>query len=426
MQMNIFHASLAALRPAILNRDFQHPADGWYQIEALGQHFNRAADVVQVIDQEAAASMVQRFNAEAAAGQLRHGNEMLIDHEHFSDQPDQETRAYGWLQELQTREDGIYGRIRWTATGKTAVDGGDYRFFSTEYEAKDLQAVTTDDSATGAKAPRGAAGGPRKPSGEARALPVHRMSRMRPMRLAGLTLTNMNNNRGQKPITNRSAVIPARETQDADKNVRAPNTFAVSPEPADSTNINTKTAALSRDAATVRNKTMKTVCTLLGLSAEADEASVHTAVSKLLNRGDITPDALAALRAEHQLLGETNQTLLGEQLDGLLAEHGIKDAKIINRLTPVLTPLKNREERLACLADFGFILGGKGSSASSNPGRVLNRGSGTPDSGNSLAGADDQTIARKIKNRANELKGASPKRAFDDCWNQASSEMLKS
>jgi hypothetical protein len=117
------------MNPTILNRDFQHPADGWYQIEALGEHPNRAAGVVQVIDGQSAASIVNRFNADAAASQLRHGNELLIDHEHFSDQADQESRAYGWLQELQNRADGIYGRIRWTATGKAAVDGGDYRIF---------------------------------------------------------------------------------------------------------------------------------------------------------------------------------------------------------------------------------------------------------------------------------------------------------
>ena len=39
------------------------------------------------------------------------------------------------------------------------------------------------------------------------------------------------------------------------------------------------------------------------------------------------------------------------------------------------------------------------------------------------AGADEQTAAQKIKNRASELKGASPKRAFDDCWNQAAQEV---
>ena len=117
----------------ILNRDFQHPADGWYQIEVLGNHPNRAAGLVQVLDPDAARPSSDRFNADAAAGQLRHGSEMLIDHEHFSDQQDQESRAYGWLQELQSREDGIYGRIRWTSTGSAAVDGG-ITGFSTEYE----------------------------------------------------------------------------------------------------------------------------------------------------------------------------------------------------------------------------------------------------------------------------------------------------
>src|SRR4051812_37024853 len=123
----------------ILNRDFSHPVDGWYQIEPRGEHPNRAAGVVQVIDDAAMKSIVERFNQDAVAGNLRHGNEMLIDHEHFSDQADKETRAYGWLVELQCREDGIYGRVRWSKTGEEAVDGGDYRFFSTEYEARDCE-----------------------------------------------------------------------------------------------------------------------------------------------------------------------------------------------------------------------------------------------------------------------------------------------
>jgi phage I-like protein len=399
----------------ILNREFQHPADGWYQIEALGNHPNRAASLVQVIDAEAATDIVNRFNADAAAGQLRHGHELLIDHEHFSDQPDQETRAYGWLQELQNRSNldvapGIYGRIRWTSTGRTAVDGGDYRFFSTEYDPADLHSAE---------------------SGVRNA----ELKEMRPTRLAGLTLTNMNNNRGQKPITNRDAATERGLSQSAARaqsnplrveTTRAPRTFAGSWEPVDSTKTNTKTAALCRDAATPINQTMKTVCTLLGLSAEADEASVHAAVSKLLNRGDITPEALATLRAEHHRFGETNDLLLGEQLTGLLAEHGITDDKIANRLKPVLTPLKNREERLACLADLGFKAGGLAPNAFGATTRVLNRGAGADLSRHAETTADDKTIAQKIKNRANELKGASPKRAFDDCWNQAAGEIQKS
>ena len=130
---------------AIFNREeFQHPEDGWYQIESKGRHPNREAGIVQVIDEEAATSIVNRFNTAAEAGELRHGHELLIDHEHFSEQADQETVAYGWLGKLANRADGIYGQIRWTGTGQKAVDGGDYRFFSTVYDPKDCEPLNLE------------------------------------------------------------------------------------------------------------------------------------------------------------------------------------------------------------------------------------------------------------------------------------------
>ena len=197
----------------ILNRSFQHPSDGWYQIEALGEHPNAAAGVIQVIDADASRSIVSRFNAEAAQPGFAG---LLVDHEHFKHDQDKETVAYGWLERLQERPDGIYGQIRWTATGRNAVDGGDYRFFSTEYDPKDLTVLNRHESP----------------------------QRVRPMRLDGLTLTNANNNKGQKPITNRG-------------------TECVPPQKA---------------------SPMKTVCTLLGLSADASEEAVHAEVARTLNR----------------------------------------------------------------------------------------------------------------------------------------------
>jgi hypothetical protein len=157
----------------ILNRDFQHPADGWYNIEAKGIHPNARARLVQVIDDPACQSIVNRFNADAAKPGFAG---LLIDHEHFKHDDDKETRAYGWLEKLENRADGIYGQIRWTDTGKKAVDGGDYRFFSTEYDPADLVVLNKGQ----------------KPK------------QVRPMKLDGLTLTNVNNNKGQKPITNRN------------------------------------------------------------------------------------------------------------------------------------------------------------------------------------------------------------------------------
>jgi hypothetical protein len=159
----------------ILNRDFEHPQDGWYMIEPKGEHPNVNAGVVQVIDDEAAQNIVIQFTADAQSGRLSHGSEMLVDHEHFKHDPTQETRAYGWLHKLQNREDGIFGMIRWTGIGQKAVDGGEYRFFSTEYDPKDVVILNS--------------GNPRS---------------IRPLRLDGLTLTNQPNNKGGSPITNRS------------------------------------------------------------------------------------------------------------------------------------------------------------------------------------------------------------------------------
>ena len=67
----------------------------------------------------------------------------------FTEQPDKETVAYGWLTKLANRADGIYGQIRWTGTGQKAVDGGDYRFFSTMYEPSEC--VVLNRGTQGAK-----------------------------------------------------------------------------------------------------------------------------------------------------------------------------------------------------------------------------------------------------------------------------------
>lgn len=161
----------------VLNRDFQHPADGWYQIEPAGEHFNARANAVQVIDGVALASMSNRF---ADAKKTPNFPGLLIDHEHFRHDPNKESRAFGWLMSTQARADGLYGQINWSATGRVAVDGGDYRFFSTEYAPKDQQVLHSSP-------PR----------------------RVRPLHLSGLTLTNSPNNKGGKPITNRADDQPS-------------------------------------------------------------------------------------------------------------------------------------------------------------------------------------------------------------------------
>lgn len=235
----------------ILNREYRHPDDGWYHIEAKGEHLYRTHNLVQVIDDEAVASMVNRFNRAAADPNFPG---MLVDIEHFSHDMDRETRAYGWLHELQAREDGLYGRIRWTNTGKAAVDGGDYRFFSTEYDSRQAKLLTDGE-----------------------------VPRYRPIELDGLTLTNRPNNKGQRPITNR---------KESRQGAGAP--LADNPK---------------------RTDTMKQIATKLGLSAEASEDAILAEVTTILNRAAEAEKAVEPLRNRVTELETANTSLLEAQVE---------------------------------------------------------------------------------------------------------------
>ncbi|HEX3857683.1 MAG TPA: phage protease [Verrucomicrobiae bacterium] len=180
----------------IFNREFVHPADGWYQIETPGEHPNAKGGVVQVIDAAAISSIVNRFNQDASDYARKHGVPfpgMLIDHEHFRHDLDKETRAYGWLLKMENRNGIPFGEIRWTGVGQQSVDDGEYRFFSSEYDPEDLVRLGGD--------------------------------KVRPMRLAGLTLTNQPNNVGGQPITNRAVGLINRDGQPDDTGQPAPALF---------------------------------------------------------------------------------------------------------------------------------------------------------------------------------------------------------
>jgi len=342
---------------SILNRDFQHPGDGWYQIEPKGNHPNADAGVVQVIDDEACNSIVARFNDDAAAGNLPHRHEMLIDREHFSHNNDKETRAFGWLTRLQNRADGIYGQIRWTATGSAAVDGGDYRFFSTEYSAEDLQSV---DGTHGTNKD---------------------MRHVRPVALSGLSLTNRPNNQGGKPITNRESQISA----------GTPPTVP---------------ATDHQTADIQKYRTMKQIAQRLGLSGDASEEAILGELTKLETRATAAESQLAPLKVERDTLKNRVATLDGEQIDSELDAHGLTDEAIRNRVKPVLLPMTNRADRV----EFIKLLQKPGDAATVKP--LTNRSTAGVPAKKPGEGKDnnqpDAKTAQKIMNRARELKKEIP------------------
>ncbi|MEI8352790.1 MAG: phage protease, partial [bacterium] len=152
----------------ILNRDFKMPADGWYQFAPLGEFPHLGADVVQVVDAEACIAMAARFKADAAVDNFAG---LLVDFDHFSMDIGQRSEAAGWVTDLESRDTGLWGQIRWSDIGEEAVKGGRYRFLSPVWARTDCVDL----------------GG----------------GRIRPVRMINAALTNDPNLKGLAPLANR-------------------------------------------------------------------------------------------------------------------------------------------------------------------------------------------------------------------------------
>lgn len=158
----------------ICNRDqagkFRLPEDGYYHLVPRGEYANHhhrtdgtVETIIQVYDDAAFTAMVNRFK-----------DEQLINYEHHAHDPSQPrgSASGGWIEDLQVRDDGLYGRIRWSASGEADVTGGNYRYVSPEH-------------------PRAAV----EPLGG---------NRYRILELTGAALTNKHNLKGLKPLSNRN------------------------------------------------------------------------------------------------------------------------------------------------------------------------------------------------------------------------------
>jgi phage I-like protein len=237
------------MNPLILNREAALPADGWYEIETPGEHFNRAAGVMQLCDAASFEAIVNRFKAQAAQPNFAG---LLIDGDHFSLDPEKTSEANGWLLELRNRDGHLEGRVEWSDTGEKAVKGKRFKFFSTVYDPAAVQQVGT------------------KKVGN-RTVPL-----VRPLLLDRLALTNDPNNKGGKPISNRNG-----NSAGAAENPNPP--------------------------------TMKNIMKLLGLAEDASEASATEAIQKIQNRATKAEGDLVTLQTEHTtLLGAQVETDLAK------------------------------------------------------------------------------------------------------------------
>ena len=156
------------MNAVLMNRDgFQVPADGFYQIAPLGEFGHAQAGLVQVVDAEACAAMVNRFTEDA---KLPNFAGLLVDFDHFSLDGEKKSEAAGWITALENRDGGLFAKIRWSDVGDAAVKGGRYRFLSPVWARGDCA-----DLGNG---------------------------RVRPMRLLNAAVTNDPNLKGMQPLSN--------------------------------------------------------------------------------------------------------------------------------------------------------------------------------------------------------------------------------
>ena len=62
------------------------------------------------------------------------GADLPVDYEHQNDNPEAKLRgpvpAAGWIKELKAAEDGLWGRVEWTATAREMIANREYRYLS--------------------------------------------------------------------------------------------------------------------------------------------------------------------------------------------------------------------------------------------------------------------------------------------------------
>jgi len=358
--------------------------NGWIHIVPMGELPNAAAGIVQVLDDQAMDAILAGIDKD----KNRLGDNwpgIYGGREHFIYDADKDSAALAWFKEFEKRPNGIWARADGlTPSGQAAVANREYKYTSFVSDPSGLEQV----------------GG----------------NQYRVLKIETVGFTNYANGKELlTPITNRSgkkAPVPADGCCPEGHGKLVPDDDGDGDLVCPACHTHFAGSGETVEANQAKNRHhMKNITKVLGLADEASEDAILSAVTRLKNR--LTE--LEPLAEENRQLKNRHAQFNAEQVDGLLAARKITDEKVLNRLRPVLTGLASQEERTAFLDDCGF----KMETAAAT--RVLNRGTGTIRE--AAPAGDDQARAEKIKNRANELKGAAPARSFNDCWQQATRDL---
>jgi hypothetical protein len=341
------------MNPLILNRSTgKLPDDGWYQIEVPGEHINHEARVVEVIDDKALASILNRFSRTAA--QPNFGG-LLVDKDHFSLDSKQTTEAMGWAMELRNRAGIPEARIDWTKLGLPLIEAKPgqppaYKYFSTVYDPeKGVEKLGT------------------------RVVAGQRYTVVRPLELDRLALTNDPNNKGGKPISNRSG-----------------------------------TSAGAAENQTI-DTTMKSLLKELGLADDASEQSALAALQVIKNRA-AQGDAIKAER-DTLLAAQVESDL--EKYKGVIKNRDVVKKQLLANRASAIEFLEALQEQAAAPAD--------------KPAPITNRAGAKPPptspTGDAAAAEAAEQRATKISNRARQIRTGNPAVSLADAYTTAAAEI---
>ena len=151
------------------DKDFVLAGDGWVQVTPCGEFPHGGAGVTQVIDREACDRIAADFNGRKSDANFPG---VLVDFDHFSLDTGKSSEAAGWISDLESRDTGLWARVRWSDAGLSAVRGGRFRLMSPVFPPPSA----CEDLGGG---------------------------KIRPVKLVSVALTNEPNIKGGRPIANR-------------------------------------------------------------------------------------------------------------------------------------------------------------------------------------------------------------------------------
>jgi len=323
----------------LTGKDFIMPQDGFFQISSLGEFpktFENGTVLIQVVDGDSVQRMLAAFANDAA--QPNFGG-LLVDFDHFSMNPLTPSKAAGWVTELQGRPDGLYAKIRWSKSGEESVQSGEYRWPSPVWEFEEIV-----------------------------------NSRVRPVHLLSVALTNDPNIKNMRPLSNRV----------------------------------TKEGGIMPDPA----KGAETPATPQG---SGEFAAVLTALG--LKPGATLGDALASIANRDSSLATLQKQALETQAEADLEE--FKDV-IANREEVKKSLIANRD------LTRKVLLAARKETPKNPQKAVVNRAGNTLPTGGAPAGDDAKEKARcaRISNRAAEI-ATTQRLNYQTAWSRAEAEFPK-